>query len=247
MELNFLLIVAIGFAAQMIDGTLGMGYGIISSSVLLVTGASPALASSSVHLSKIMTSGASGLSHWRFGNVDRRLLFQLLPAGMLGGIVGAVAISALPTDLTRTFVGLYLLLTGVLLLWRAIRQQPESESQSEQRQVWGLGAVGGFLDAIGGGGWGPVVTSTLLARGNHPRLAIGSASLAEFFVAVAISGSLTFSSKVLPFDQLQVILGLIIGGMLAAPIAAYVCGWLPRRMMTIFVGLLIIVIAIGIL
>lgn len=239
---RFLLVIVIGFTAQMIDGALGMGFGVISSSFLLITGVPPALASSSVHLAKVLTNGASGLSHWRFGNVDHRLLVKLLPAGVLGGIAGALVISALPHGVARPLVAVYLFATGLVILWRAFRQfQPKPAHVG----LLGLGAAGGFLDAIGGGGWGPVVTSTLLARGNNPRLAIGSGNTAEFFVALAIF--VTLSSKVSLGEQGQIILGLIVGGVLAAPLAAFVSGRIPPRVMMVAVGLLVMVISLGLL
>jgi hypothetical protein len=241
---RFMLVILIGFGAQMIDGALGMGFGVISSSLLLITGVPPALASSSVHLSKVLTNGASGLSHWRFGNVDRTLLRRLLPAGVAGGVLGALLISALPHGVAKPLVAVYLFLTGLVILWRALRQQ-EFEARPAPVSLLGLGAVGGFLDAIGGGGWGPVVTSTLLARGTPPRLAIGSGNTAEFFVALAIF--VTFSSRLSLAEQGQIILGLIIGGVLAAPLAAYLSGRLPARTMMVAVGLLIIVLSVGIL
>jgi uncharacterized protein len=251
MELSneFIIFLVIGFSAQMIDEMLGMGFGVISASFLLITGTPPALTSSSVHLSKILTNGASGLSHWRFGNVDRDLLVKLLPAGVLGGVLGALLLTTLPHGVARPLVAVYLFITGLMILRRAFRQwrleQQQPVSSSSTGSIRRLGAVGGFLDAIGGGGWGPVVTSTLLARGTSPRHAIGTGSLTEFFVALAIF--LTLSSKVSLADQVQVILGLMIGGVVAAPLAAYLCGRIPARAITVAVGVLIMVISIGIL
>jgi uncharacterized membrane protein YfcA len=242
--LRFIVVILIGFCAQMIDGTLGMGFGVISSSFLLISGVPPAVASSSVHLSKVLTNGVSGLSHWRFGNVDHYLLRRLLPAGVVGGVLGALLISTMPHGIAKPFVAVYLFLTGLMILWRAFRHQAFQDKPARVGLL-GLGAVGGFLDAIGGGGWGPVVTSTLLSRGTHPRLAIGSGNTAEFFVALAIF--ITFSSRISLADQGEIILGLIIGGVLAAPLAAYMSGRLPARAMMVAVGLLIIILSIGIL
>jgi uncharacterized protein len=242
-------VIIVGFVAQLIDGSLGMGYGVISNSFLLTLGIPPALTSSSVHMSKMFTNGASGISHVRFGNVDKQLLIRLIPTGVLGGIVGALVLSNLPHGIARPFVAVYLFIAGILILRKAIRRRqavelPNSTINTEKK-LFPLGALGGFLDAIGGGGWGPVVTSTLIVRGNNPRLSIGSGSVAEFFVSVAIFA--TFSSHFSLVEQGTVILGLIIGGVLAAPLSAYLCGRLPVRTSLAAVGLLIIAVSVGML
>lgn len=242
---DFILILLIGFGAQMIDGALGMGFGVISSSFLLVVGYPPALASSSVHLSKILTNGASGLSHWRFGNVDRSLLRKLLPAGVIGGVLGAFLLTMLPHGVAKPIVAVYLFITGLLILWRAFHHRQSPQHQAPHLGLRGVGALGGFVDAIGGGGWGPIVTSTLLARRQNPRHAIGTSSLAEFFVALAISA--TFFSRLSIGDQLQLVLGLSLGGVIAAPLAAYLCGRLPPRTVMFAVGTLVLILSVGLL
>lgn len=233
----------IGFIAQMVDGTLGMGFGVISSSFLLVIGVPPALASSSVHLSKVFTNGASALAHWRFQNIDRRLLRSLLPAGIVGGILGALVITNLSPEIARPLVAVYLFITGIVIVRKAFRQP--GEPRKTGASMFALGGAGGFLDAIGGGGWGPVVTSTLMARGNEPRLSIGSSNVAEFFVAIAISA--TFFTRLSPSDIGPVVLGLIIGGVIGAAPAAYLCGRLPRKLSMVVVGLTVVVLAFVIL
>ncbi len=239
----FLLFVAVGFVAQMVDGMLGMGYGVISSSFLLLIGVPPALASSGVHVSKVFANGAAGLSHWRFGNVDKRLLLGLAPAGMLGGVIGAMVIAALPTGVARPFVAIYLFLSGLVILRRALRGTQAEALRASEKRVFPLGFVGGFLDAIGGGGWGPVVTSMLLASGRNPRQAIGSGSLAEFFVALSVSA--VFFGKFSLTEQAPIIAGLIVGGVLGAPLAAYLTGRIPARAMMVAVGLLVIVLSVS--
>lgn len=241
----FVLVFIVGFFAQILDGALGMGYGVISSSFLLVSGTPPVLVSSSVVISKMFTNGASGLSHLRFGNVDTRLIKSLIPAGIAGGIVGVLLITSLPEGVARPFVATYLMLAGIWIIFKglrggALRQQPERATH-----MAAIGGAGGFFDAIGGGGWGPVVTTSLVARGNNPRLAIGSAAAAEFFVA--ITTSMTFFTRLTSFIQIEIILGLIVGGVLGAPIAAWVCGRVPPRIMMIAIGILIVMISLSIL
>ena len=164
---ELLLFVAVGFAAQLVDGALGMAYGITATTVLLSMGVMPAVASASVHAAEVFTTGASGLAHWRFGNVDRDLVWQLAVPGMAGGAIGAWLLSAIPGEQMRPWVSLYLLAMGGVILWRAMRARPEVDRSTKSPPL--LGLAGGFLDAIGGGGWGPMVASTLLSNGAAPR------------------------------------------------------------------------------
>ncbi len=182
---DILLYVIIGFVAQMIDGAIGMAYGVTASSVLLGLGVPPATASACVHAAEFFTTGASGLAHWRLGNVDRNLLMRLAVPGMIGGAIGAYALGELPGEAVRPFISAYLLLLGVFIVWKALATR--SIKPPAPRAVAPLGFFGGMLDAIGGGGWGPIVTSTLLGQGATTRYAIGSVNLAEFFVTLVIS------------------------------------------------------------
>lgn len=237
---SLLVYVLVGFLAQLIDGALGMAYGVSSTTFLLSTGVPPAAASASVHAAGVVTTLASGVSHWKLGNVDRDLFKQLLLPGVLGGIAGAVIVTRLPADIIKPLVAFYLMLMGVRILVKALRAAPQT--QAAIRRVFPLGLAGGFFDAIGGGGWGPIVTTSLMARGNDPRLTIGSVNLAEFFVTLV--QSLTFV-LVIRFDQFgMVILGLILGGVLAAPLAALVCRRLSARRLMLVVGLLIVVLSV---
>jgi uncharacterized protein len=204
---DVLLYVIIGFVAQMIDGAIGMAYGVTASSVLLGLGVPPATASACVHAAETFTTGASGLAHWRLGNVDRKLLLRLAVPGMIGGAIGAYALTELPGQTLKPFISAYLLVLGVLIVWRALAVRPLEAPTP--RAVAPLGVLGGMLDAIGGGGWGPIVTSTLLGQGTTPRYAIGSVNIAEFFVTLIISTTffLTVGLSLWP-----IIAGLIIGG-----------------------------------
>jgi len=240
---GFLAAIGVGFLAQLIDGTLGMAYGTVSTAFLLSLGFPPAIASASVHTAEVFTSGVSGLFHLRFGNVDRDLFRKLVVPGVLGGVLGAYVLTTVPAQRVRPWVALYLTVMGGLILWRTVRR-PHRGPGRTGAGVSVLGLVGGFLDAVGGGGWGPIVTSTLVARGNHPRLAVGSVNLAEFFVTVAQAA--TFLA-VLRLTHGRVVLGLIVGGVMAAPVAAYLARRLPTRLLMGLVGGLIIALSLRVL
>jgi len=240
MEPAMWIFILAGFIAQVIDGTLGMGYGVSCATFLLTLGIPPAPVSASVHTAEIFTSGVSGLFHLRFGNVDKRLFKSLLVPGMMGGILGAYILTALPEEKIKPFIAFYLLLMGLRILSKAFQKEQKAEAKSPLFPI-GLGFLGGFLDAIGGGGWGPIVTSTLVAGGNHPRFAIGSANLAEFFVTFAESATFVLT---LGLSRWKIIAGLILGGVLAAPLAAYAAKRLPSRLLMLLVGALIIAFSI---
>jgi uncharacterized membrane protein YfcA len=238
-EQSIVAFIIVGFLAQMVDGALGMAYGVSSTTVLLSLGIPPAAASASVHTAEIFTTLVSGLSHLRFGNVDKRLLQRLLIPGILGGIAGACILTMVPGKVVKPFIALYLLVMGLLILDKALRKS--QESRMRKVPLIPLGAAGGFFDAIGGGGWGPIVTSTLVAGGHNPRFTIGSVNLAEFFVTV--SEVIAFIATI-GLVHWQVIVGLLIGGVLAAPLAAYVCKKVPARTLMVLVGLLIVGLSI---
>lgn len=228
---DLLLYVVIGFVAQMIDGAIGMAYGVTASSVLLSLGVPPATASACVHAAETFTTGASGLARWRLGNVDRKLLLRIAIPGMIGGAIGAYALSELPGETLKPFISAYLLLLGAFIVWKALAPRPIEAPAP--RAVGPLGFVGGLVDAIGGGGWGPIVTSTLLGQGATPRYAIGSVNLAEFFVTLTISTTffLTVGLSLWP-----IIAGLIIGGVIAAPFAALATKHIPDKVLMLMVG-----------
>ena len=232
---DVVLFAAVGFAAQIIDGALGMAYGVTATTVLLSLGVLPPVASASVHAAEVFTTGASGAAHWRLGNVDLVLLRRLAMAGVCGGILGAYLLTLLPAAVIRPLVSGYLLIMGSLILCWAIRGPLEGQSSASLgpplRYVGPLGLGGGFMDAIGGGGWGAMVTSTLIGRGVTPRLAIGSANLAEFFVTIGL-------------DLWPTIAGLVLGGVLAAPFAALVTRKVPDRPLMLLVGAVIILLSL---
>lgn len=239
MELSVLIYILVGFIAQMIDGALGMAYGVSSNTFLLSVGIPPAAASASVHMAEVFTTGVSGISHWRLGNLDKDLIKRLLIPGVIGGVLGAYILSSIPGDVIKPFVSAYLMIMGIVIIARALRKDPKVNRVTSH--IVPLGLVGGFFDAIGGGGWGPIVTTTLVARGNHPRFTIGSVNFAEFFVTFA--ESVTFILTV-GLEFWKIILGLLIGGVMAAPLAALVVKKLPTRWLMALVGLLIIILSI---
>lgn len=225
---------AVGLLAQIVDGALGMAYGITSTTFLLSTGVPPAAASASVHVAEIFTTAFSGLSHWRLGNVNPSLFRRLLIPGAIGAVSGAYILTTIDGDVIKPWVSGYLLLMGLYILYKAfrivhVRTDPPT-------YVAPLALVGGFVDAIGGGGWGPVVTTSLVGGGQDPRTTIGSVNAAEFFVAVTSGLSLTLLAG---FVHWTTIAGLVIGGLFAAPVAAFLCRFLPAKVLMITVGLLI--------
>jgi len=232
-----------GFVAQMIDGALGMAYGVTASTFLLTLGVPPSAVSASVHSSEIFTSGVSGYMHLKFGNVNSKLFKKILFPGVLGAIVGAYALSSLEKYIyiIKPLVAIYTLILGILIIQKALKKRVEKKPI---KKIGWLAMAGGTLDSIGGGGWGPIVTSTLIARGRHPKYTIGSVNLAEFFVSLA--SSVTFIS-IIGFSHWQVVLGLILGGMVAAPIAATLSRRLPIKTMMIMVGTIVIIVSVRII
>ena len=239
----FLLFALAGLIAQLVDGSLGMAYGVTSTSVLLAVGTAPAIASASVHLAEVGTTLASGAAHWRFGNVDWRVVGILAVPGAVGAVLGAYVLVNL-TESAEPYMALVLLLLGVYVLLRfssrAIAKRVVSGPRPGGRFLGPLGLVAGFLDAAGGGGWGPVATSSLLASGRlEPRKVVGSVDTSEFVVALAASIGflLTLSQEGLDWT---IVLALMVGGVIAAPFAAYIVRLLPARVLGTAAGGLII-------
>lgn len=230
----------VGLLAQIVDGALGMAYGITSTSFLLATGTSPALASASVHMAEVFTTGISGVTHAKFGNVDKRLFIRLLIPGIIGGVLGALLVTQIDGDMLKPFITAYLLLMGIYVLTKALRKKIVTR-KTEAKHVAKLALLGGFVDTAGGGGWGPVVTTTLVGTGQDPRTTIGSVNFAEFFLTLASAASLF----ILVEESIwHVVAGLILGGLFAAPFAAYACKKLSTKTLLILVGTLIIGISI---
>jgi uncharacterized protein len=244
LDSTFYWMILAGFLAQLVDGVLGMGYGVVSATILLSLGIKLPAISGSIHTAEMFSSAASGYSHYRFGNVNKKLFKTLLIPGVIGAILGAVLLSTLAdqyTNYIKPVLAVYTLFLGVRILRTGFKKE---RKQRKVRRVGWLGAIGGFLDSFGGGGWGPLVTSTLILKGRTPRYVIGSVSITEFFVTLASAA--TFFS-LLGISHLPVIVGLIIGGLIAAPLAARLAGKLPLKTMFIAVGVMVVIWSLRIL
>jgi uncharacterized membrane protein YfcA len=236
---QFFVFVGVGLLAQLVDGALGMAYGLVSNSILLALGLPPALASATVHTAEVFTTGVSGASHAWFGNVRWKLFWQLAIPGAVGGILGATFLASVPGESIRPFVNVYLLVLGAMVLLRAFGKRLVRH-QVQHSGV--LGFFAGLLDAIGGGGWGPLATSTLIARGGAVRSTIGSVNAAEFVVTACVSATLIWHVGI---DRWSIVLGLLTGGVIAAPFAAWLVRHLPERAVMAAVGSLIVLISLG--
>ncbi|WP_409300368.1 sulfite exporter TauE/SafE family protein [Peribacillus sp. SCS-155] len=236
----------IGLLAQLIDGALGMAYGVTSSSLLLAFSIAPAVASASVHLAEVVTTAASGVSHIKFGNVDKQTVYRLIIPGSIGAFLGATFLSNLPGDLAKPYISLFLLLLGVYVLIRFLfRFQQTGEKKGVNltiKQSIPLGLIAGFADASGGGGWGPVTTPVLLAKkGISPRKVVGTVDTSEF--AIAVSATIGFFISLGWEDVNWLWVGaLMAGGLIAAPIAAWLVRKLPAQLMGVLVGGFIILV-----
>lgn len=225
---------AVGLGALIVDGALGMAYGVTSTTFLLSTGVPPAAASASVHIAEIFTTGFSGLSHFKLGNVNKALFKRLLVPGVAGGLIGAYIVTSVDASTLKPVISAYLLLIGLYILskvWRQLRVQSEPP-----KYVAPLALTGGFVDAVGGGGWGPVVTTSLIGGGHDPRTTIGSVNAAEFFIALSTGLSFTLLGGL---THWTVIAGLVFGGLFAAPFAAVLTRYAPPKLLLAVVGLLI--------
>ena len=244
LDSKFSLMILAGFVAQLVDGALGMGYGVTSATILLSAGINPAAISGSIHTAEMFASGASGYSNYKFGNVNKKLFKALLIPGILGAVLGAILLVYLGdqhANYIRPILAGYTLFLGIRILINAFKK---NKQQKKFKHYSALAGAGGFLDSFGGGGWGPIVTTTLITKGRSPKYVIGSVSLTEFFVTLA--SAFTFFT-LLGVSHWQTILGLIVGGLIAAPIAARLAGKLPRKTSFILLGLLVIFWSIKIL
>jgi len=243
LDKNFHWMVLAGFLAQMVDGSTSMGYGVTSSIILQTANVSPAAISAGIHTAEMFTSGASGYSHYKFGNVNKKLFKALVIPGVIGAILGALLLVKLDDThikYLRPAMAIYTLLLGIKIFANAFMPNIKKKFK---RYSW-LAGAGGFLDSFGGGGWGPIVTSTLITKGRTPKYVVGSVSLTEFFVTLA--SAFTFFTLI-GVQNWQVILALVIGGVIAAPIAAKLAGKLPRKASFILLGTVVVIWSIKIL
>jgi uncharacterized membrane protein YfcA len=226
--------IAVGFAAQMVDGALGMAFGVISNTLLLSLGVSPAAASAGVHTVETFTTAVSGISHALHRNVNWKLFLRLMIPGVIGGALGAYVLSNIHASTAKPYILAYLTAIGLYLLWRSRHYPPKERAP---KIVEPLGLVGGFLDAAGGGGWGPVVTSNLLVQGASPRTTIGTVNTAEFFLTATISATFITQLGLEAFTLATV--GLLIGGVIAAPFGALLAKRVEPKMLMLLVGLVL--------
>ena len=233
---EFALYVLAGFVAQLIDGALGMAYGVSASSLLSVFGVSPQVVSATVHAAECFTTGASGISHHAFGNVDKVLFRRLLIPAVIGAVVGAYVLTSIDGKVLKPYISVYLVVMGVVIIAKAFTRVPPRKVTTHLAP---LGFFGALVDAMCGGGWGPIVASNLIIRGNDTRITVGSVNAVEFFVTLA--ASITFFLPI-GLTHWNIILALAIGGVIAAPLAAWAAKHIPHKPFMVIVGLLIVVI-----
>lgn len=249
MPVEFFIFALVGFFAQIVDGALGMAYGVVSSTILLAFGVTPAAASASVHAAEMFTTAASATSHVSHKNVNWRLFWRLAPAGVVGGALGAYVLTAIDGAVLRPWVTTYLALLGVYILFRALGVRRRYK-EPQTKIVLPLGIAGGFVDAAGGGGWGPIVTSSLIGSGAAPRYVVGTVNTVEFFVTTAISAAFVVALLSGHWEEAEglashawSVAGLVVGGVLAAPLAGFVVRIIPAQRLMLLVGMLVIGLA----
>ncbi|MFN3852289.1 MAG: sulfite exporter TauE/SafE family protein [Spirosomataceae bacterium] len=235
---NFYYYIGVGFFAQLIDGALGMAYGATCTSLLMSVGVPPAFATASVHTAEVFTTGASGLSHLYLGNIDKKLFFRIVIMGVVGAMLGAYLISdVFDGGVIKPYISAYLLILGAIIISKAFRKK---KGEVVNKNLGLLGLFGGFMDAVGGGGWGPLVTSNLIRKGNSPKETIGTVNTAEFFVAFFSTGVFMLFIEITAW---QPILGLIIGGIVAAPLGAFLVRFAKPKTIMVTVGVLVILLS----
>lgn len=237
---EFIIFFLVGFCAQLVDGALGMAYGLTSTTLLLSLGVPPAAASATTHAAECVTTGFSGLAHHQFGNINFKLFRKLLIPGLLGSIGGVLLVSNVEALRIKPFIAMYLMIMGLTILIKALRDFPPV---TITRHLISLGFAGGFMDAVGGGGWGPIVTSTLLMRGNDARMTIGTVNATEFFIALI--ATIAFFASGIEVSW-QTVAALALGGAVAAPLGAWLCKHLSHKILLILVGLLIMALSLRI-
>ncbi|PLT31371.1 sulfite exporter TauE/SafE family protein [Peribacillus deserti] len=243
---KLIILAFVGFFAQLIDGALGMAYGVTSSSLLLAFGIAPAVASASVHLSEVVTTAASGVSHIKFGNVDKRMVYRLVIPGSIGAFTGACFLSNLPGDIVKPYVSIFLLLLGFYVIFRFLFKFQMNEEKETRplsiKQSIPLGLIAGFADATGGGGWGPIATPVLLSKkGMTARKVVGTVDTSEFAIAVSATVGFIISLGWEAVNWLWVG-ALMLGGIFAAPLAAWLVRKVPAQLMGVLVGGFIIIV-----
>jgi len=237
LDKEFLFFCFAGFVAQIIDGALGMAYGVSCSTLLQSMGIPQKLVTASVHISEVFTTGVSGLSHIAMKNIDKKLFFRLVISGTISAVIAAVLISNyIDGKAVKPYISAYLLILGIWILIKSFRKMEFKNTALKYAPY--LGFIGAFFDVIGGGGWGPIVTSNLIDKGNSPKEVIGTVNTAEFFITFASTGVFIF---LIGIDSWKIVLGLILGGVLAAPIGAYIIKFIQPKTLLRIVGVLIVI------
>ncbi|ETO93854.1 sulfite exporter TauE/SafE family protein [Legionella oakridgensis] len=254
---QFLIFVLVGFAAQIVDGALGMAYGVMSTGVLVSLGIPPMVASASVHTAEIATTGISGLSHAMFKNIDYDLFKRLAIPGIIGSIIGAFVLTIIPVNVARPLIAVYLMVMGGFVLYKVFQDgkllqtiknvivkkvKRRALPSKQARGFIPLGFAGGFFDASGGGGWGSIVTSTLLAQGTTPHYTIGSVNLTEFLITISTSVTFFFTIGI---SNWSIIFGLVAGGAIAAPFSAIIVRYIQPKIIMLFAGIIVILLGIS--
>ncbi len=236
----FYWMVLVGFIAEMVAGSMGMGYGVICTTILLILNTPPAIISASIHSAESFTSAAGTASHWQLGNVNKKLVKSLAIPAVIGAVIGALLLTYVGeryAKMTKPFIALYSVYLGVRILQNAFRKK-ERDGKTKKINITALGLTGGFIDSFGGGGWGPLVTGTFIKNGHTPRYVIGSSTMAKFILTVASAITFIFT---LGIQHWNIVAGLLIGGITTAPFSAMLAAKLPSRIMYIAVGIVVII------
>lgn len=228
----------VGIVAQIVDGALGMAYGVTSNSLLLATGLPPAAATATVHVAEAFTTAASGVAHWRLGNIDKRIFGRIVIPGVIGGVIGVLVVTSIDGKVLRPWISAYLLIMGLYIIFRAFRTVRFTNVVGNR--LIPIAFFGGFADSVGGGGWGPVVTTTMIGSGHEPKTTIGSVNAAEFFVTLASGFSFAL---LIGIQHWESVVGLVLGGLLVAPFAARLTRHIDRKLLMILVGTLIVLLS----
>jgi uncharacterized protein len=236
----FYWMVLVGFIAELVAGSMGMGYGVICTTILLILNIPPAVISASIHSAESFTSAAGTVSHWQLGNINKKLVKSLAIPAVIGAVLGALALTYLGeryATMTKPFIALYAMYLGIRILLNAFKKK-EKTASPKAVNIKSLGLIGGFIDSFGGGGWGPLVTGTFIRNGHTPRFVIGSSTMAKFILTVASAITFIFTIGI---QHWNIVAGLLIGGITTAPFSAMLTSRLPARVMFIAVGVVVII------
>lgn len=235
----FYWMLLVGFAAEVVAGSMGMGYGVICTTILLILNVPPPVISASIHSAESFTSAAGTISHWQLGNINKKLVKALAIPAIIGAVLGALALSYVGeryAKITKPFIAVYTMYLGVRILQNAFKKRAINEAKTATN-ITRLGLIGGFIDSFGGGGWGPLVTGTFIKNGHTPRYVIGSSTFAKCLLTVASAITFIFTIGI---QHWNIVAGLLIGGIVTAPFSAMLTAKLPTKKMFVAVGIVVI-------